>query len=213
MKAAEIPQSTLQEAYQAIAERHRAETSALDRSSIPEPELLSAVAYVLGIPLLEADDLDELLLRESRILSADLEVEPLADYQFVPLSKRADILVAVSSCPWDMVVTEVLLGYFRSCSAVKFVLTSPGCLKVLLNKLKPAPLTPATSQPEPEPIPVVLPPGAQAAARAASQVAISSSLRQPERDSKLTTDEVTQLMNLLSDEMRRIIERKSRASL
>ena len=51
MNTAEIPSQTLNEAYNAIAERSEVSPAALDRQTVDEPEFMAALAYVLGIPI------------------------------------------------------------------------------------------------------------------------------------------------------------------
>jgi MshEN domain len=221
MTNAEIPRQTLSEAHQAIAERRGSNAAALDRESIGESEWTAALAYVLGIPLVETEDLNDAFLGECRALTAELETEALMDYQFVPLSRRGDTLIAISSCPWDATTTEVLLGYFQQCARVKFALASPACVRALLERLKaaePKP-TPARSptQSATPPAPVVLPPGARGtknpdAPKPPAPPAPRSASPQND-DAWLTSEDVTRLMNVLAAEIHRLAQQKSPRSL
>lgn len=234
MTNAEIPNQTLREAYQAIAERRGGNSTALDKESVSESELLSALAYVLGIPLVEVEDLNDAFLSDCRALTAELETEALMDYQFVPLSRRGDTLIAISSCPWDSTTTEVLLGYFQQCARVKFVLASPACLRELLKRLKAAEPKPprvsspadastpsaaktATTQSLAVPAAVVLPPGMRAAKNADSpqppSPTASRIVSPPNGESLLTSEDVTRLMNVLASEIHRLTEQKSQRQL
>ena len=136
MNTAEIPSQTLNEAYHAIAERREVSPAALDRQTVDEAEFMAALAYVLGIPLVEPADLTEALLAECGKLTAELETAALMEYKFVPLARREETLVVISSSPWDPITTEVLLGYFQQCSQIKFGLASPQCLQTLFDRLK-----------------------------------------------------------------------------
>jgi len=138
MNTAEIPNQTLNEAYHAIAERREVKPAALDRQTVDEAEFMAALAYVLGVPLVEPADLTGALLVECGKLTAELETAALMEYKFVPLARRGETLVVISSCPWDPITTEVLLGYFQQCSQLKFVLASPHCLQALFNHLQKA---------------------------------------------------------------------------
>jgi hypothetical protein len=60
------------------------------------------------------------------------------EYKFVPLARRGETLVVISSSPWDPITTEVLLGYFQQCPQIKFALASPQCLQELFDYLKQA---------------------------------------------------------------------------
>jgi hypothetical protein len=221
MTSVQIPNQTLREAHQAIAERRGADVATLDKESVSEPELLSALAYVLGIPLVEAEDLNDAFLSECRTLTAELETDALMDYQFVPLSRRGETLIAISSCPWDNTTTEVLLGYFQQCARVKFVLASPACLRTLLERLKAAEPKPsrAVSATESKTVsaPVVLPPGARAAKNPDSPKAPALTAPRsvsPQSDEpSLTSEDVTGLMNVLACEIRRLTQQKSQRSL
>jgi len=234
MTTAEISNQTLREAYQAIAERRGEDSAALDNTSISESELLSALAYVLGIPLVESHDLSDALLSEGRALTAELETDALMDYQFVPIARRGETLVVISSCPWDSISTEVLLGYFQHCSRVKFVLASPECVRELLKKLRPAepkftdarpvdsepqspakaaipqPPTPVAQSRERSAAPIVLPPGARPSAKNAAR---NSTTGQTDAEPLLTPEDVTRLMNILAGEFHRLIQQKSQRSL
>ena len=138
MNTAEIPSQILNEAYKAIADRREVRPAALDRQTVEEPEFLAALAYVLGIPLVEKADLTQALLADCGQLAAELETAALMDYKFVPLARRGETLVVISSRPWDPITTEVLLGYFQQCSQIKFALASPQCLQELFDYLKQA---------------------------------------------------------------------------
>ena len=138
MNTAEIPSQTLNEAYNAIAERREVSPAALDRQTVDEPEFLAALAYVLGIPLVEKTDLTQALLADCGQLAAELETAALMEYKFVPLARRGETLVVISSSPWDPITTEVLLGYFQQCPQIKFALASPQCLQELFDYLKQA---------------------------------------------------------------------------
>ena len=138
MNTAEIPSQTLKEAYNAIAERREVSSAALDRQTVDEPEFLAALAYVLGIPLVEKADLTQALLTDCGQLAAELETAALMEYKFVPLARRGEALVVISSSPWDPITTEVLLGYFQQCPQIKFALASPQCLQELFDYLKQA---------------------------------------------------------------------------
>ena len=162
MNTTDIPSQTLQEVYSAIAERRGESPAALDRQSVNEAEFMAALTYVLGIPLIEAGDLTEALFADCRALTAELETAALMEYKFVPLARRGETLVVISSCPWDPITAEVLLGYFQQCPHVKFALASPQCLQELLNQLKlsepksPEPIT-AGYVPKPLPAKPVIP--------------------------------------------------------
>lgn len=234
MNAAEIPSPTLAEAYQAVAERRGVNSAALDRQSVNDPEFMAALAYVLGIPLIETEDLNDALLSDCRALTTELEPDALMDYQFVPLARRGETLVVISSCPWDSIAIEVLLGYFQQCSRVKFVLASPACLGELLKKLKLAeaksaeaaspPYVPRPSPAKvaipPAPVsaaapvstgaPIVMPPGARPATKSAAR---NSPLAQPDGEPLLTPEDVTRLMNVLAGEIHRLTQQKSQRSL
>lgn len=138
MNTAEIPNQTVNEAYHAIAERREVKPAALDRQTVDEAEFMAALAYVLGIPLVEPADLTGALLAECGMLTAELETAALMEYKFVPLARRGETLVVISSCPWDPITTEVLLGYFQLCSQIKFILASPYCLQALFDHLQKA---------------------------------------------------------------------------
>jgi hypothetical protein len=138
MNTAEIPSQILNEAYKAIADRREASPAALDRQTVDEPEFMAALAYVLGIPLVEKADLTQALLADCGQLAAELETAALMEYKFVPLARRGETLVVISSSPWDPITTEVLLGYFQQCSQIKFALASPQCLQELFDYLKQA---------------------------------------------------------------------------
>jgi predicted RNA-binding protein len=138
MNTAEIPSQTLNEAYNAIAERREVSPAALDRQTVDEPEFLAALAYVLGIPLVEKADLTQALLADCGKFAAELETAALMEYKFVPLARRGETLVVISSSPWDPITTEVLLGYFQQCPQIKFALASPQCLQELFDYLKQA---------------------------------------------------------------------------
>ena len=138
MNTAEIPNQTLNEAYYAIAERRGVKPASLDSQTVDEAEFMAALAYVLGIPLVEPADLTGALLAECGRLTAELETAALMEYKFVPLARRGETLVVISSCPWDPITTEVLLGYFQQCSQIKFVLASPHCLQALFDHLQKA---------------------------------------------------------------------------
>ncbi len=221
MTAAEIPSQTLREAHQAIAERRGMNAAALDKESVSESELMSALAYVLGIPLVEVGDLSDAFLADCRALTAELETEALMDYQFVPLSRRGDTLIAISSRPWDATTTDVLLGYFQPCARVKFVLASPECLRALLERLQAAEPKPTRSRSPTQsttvPAPVVLPPGVRAAKDPDSpKPALPPSARSvsPQNDDPLlTSEDVTHLMNVLAGEIHRLTQQKSQRSL
>lgn len=234
MTNAEIPKQTLRDAYQAIAERRGENSTALDKESVSESELLSALAYVLGIPLVEVEDLSDPFLSDCRALTAELETEALMDYQFTPLSRRGDTLIAISSCPWDSATTEVLLGYFQQCARVKFVLASPACLRELLETLKAAEPKPprvsspadaskpsvaktATTQSLAVPAPVVMPPGMRAAKNPDSPKppapTAAHTVSPPNGESSLTSEDVTRLMNVLVGEIHRLTEQKSQRQL
>jgi hypothetical protein len=219
MTSAEIPNQTLREAHHAIAERRGTSPAALDKESVGESELMSALAYVLGIPLVEVGDLNDAFLSDCRALTVELETDALMDYQFVPLSRRGDTLIAMSSCPWDATTTEVLLGYFQQCARVKFVLASPACLRELLARLKAAepPRAPSPGCEPPASAPVVLPPGARAAKNPDSLKPPASSSPcsvSPQNDDPLlTSEDVTHLMNVLAGEIHLLTQQKSRRSL
>ncbi len=138
MSTAEIPSQILNEAYQAIAERREVDPAALDRCTVDEAELMAALAYVLGLPLVEPADLTESRLADCSQLAAELETAALMEYRFVPMARRGEILSVISSNPWDPIATEVLLGYFQQCTHVKFALASPQCLRELLDHLRQA---------------------------------------------------------------------------
>lgn len=239
MTAAEIPSQTLAEAYQAVAERRGVSFATLDRQSVHESEFMAALAYVLGIPLVETEDLNDTLLSDCRALTAELEPDALMDYQLAPMARRGETLIVISSCPWDSIATEVLLGYFQQCSRVKFVLASPTCLRELLGKLKPAepksqeaasnhhvpspakaaiPQPPSsTTQPRERAAalvstgaPIVLPPGARPAPKTAAR---NSPPAHPDGQPLLTTDDITHLMNVLAGEIHRLTQQKSQRSL
>ena len=221
MAAAEIPSQTLREAHQAIVERRGTSAAALDKQSVSEPELMSALGYVLGIPLVETEDLNDAFLSDCRTLTTELETDALMDYQFVPLSRRGDTLIAISSCPWDATTTEVLLGYFQQCAHVKFVLASPACLRELFERLTATepkcPRAVSPTQLTPVPTPVVLPPGVRAANNPnapkspAPAAPPSACLRKDER--LLTAEDVTRVMNVLASEIQRLTQQKSQRSL
>ena len=135
MNTTDIPSQTLQEVYQAIAERRGESPAALDRQSVNEAEFMAALTYVLGIPLIEARPHGS-AVRRLRPLTAELETAALMEYKFVPLARRGETLVVISSCPWDPITAEVLLGYFQQCPHVKFALASPQCLQELFDQLK-----------------------------------------------------------------------------
>lgn len=221
MTDAEIPTHILREAHQAIAERRGTNAATLDKESVSESELMSALAYVLGIPLVETEDLNEAFLSECRALTAELETDALMDYQFVPLSRRGDTLVAISSRPWDATTTEVLLGYFQQSARVKFVLASPACLRALLERLKAAEPRPtralAPTQSTTAPAPVVLPPGARAAKypdASKTPVPIVARGVSPQNDQPLlTSEDVTHLVNVLAGEIQRLTQQKAQRSL
>lgn len=234
MKPAEIPSQTLAEAYQAVAERRGIAPAALDKQSVNESEFLAALAYVLGIPLIETEDLDEPLLSDCRGLTAELESDALMDYQFAPMARRGETLVVISSCPWDSVSTEVLLGYFQQCACVKFVLASPTCVRGLLERLKPVEskaaevashdsasqplakvempqlLTSAAPSRDRSGAPIVLPPGTRPAARSTAR---NTAPGQADGDPLLTPEDVTCLMNVLAREIQRLTEQKSQRQL
>ncbi|HOC54229.1 MAG TPA: hypothetical protein PKI20_01260 [Verrucomicrobiota bacterium] len=138
MSTAEIPNQILNEAYQAIAERREVNPAALDRCTVDEAELMAALAYVLGLPLVEPADLTESRLADCSQLAAELETAALMEYRFVPMARHGEILSVISSNPWDPIATEVLLGYFQQCTQVKFALASPQCLQELLDHLRQA---------------------------------------------------------------------------
>ena len=138
MSTAGIPSQILNEAYQAIAERREVNPAALDRCTVDEAELMAALAYVLGLPLVEPADLTESWLTDCNQLAAELETAALMEYRFVPMARRGEILSVISSNPWDPIATEVLLGYFQQCTQVKFALASPQCLQKLLDHLRQA---------------------------------------------------------------------------
>ncbi|ODU25439.1 MAG: hypothetical protein ABS95_00030 [Verrucomicrobia bacterium SCN 57-15] len=221
MTNAEIPNQTLRETHQAIAERRGMNVAALDKESVSESELMSALAYVLGIPLVEVEDLNDAFLADCRALTAELETDALMDYQFVPLSRRGDTLIAISSRPWDATTTEVLLGYFQPCARVKFALASPACLTALLERLKAAETKPTRSlsptQSTTVPAPVVLPPGVRAAKNPDSPKPAPpppSRSGSPQNDNPLlTSEDVTRLMNVLAGEIHRLTQQKSQRSL
>src|SRR5258707_2221108 len=138
MNTAEIPNQTLNEAYSAIAERREVSPATLDRQTVDEPEFMAALAYVLGIPLVEKSDLTGALLSDCGKLTAELETAALMEYKFVPLVRRGETVIVISGSPWDPVTTEVLLGYFQQCTQIKFALASPQCLQELFDYLKQA---------------------------------------------------------------------------
>lgn len=217
MTNAEIPRQTLSEAHQAIAERRGGNAAALDRESIGELEWTAALAYVLGIPLVETEDLNDAFLAECRALTAELETDALMDYQFVPLSRRGDTLIAISSCPWDATTTEVLLGYFQQCARVKFALASPACVRALLERLKAAEPKATPARSPTASAPVVLPPGMRATKNSDSPETSAPSAphsASPQNDDpRLTSEDVTGLMNVLAGEIHRLTQRKSPRSL
>lgn len=241
MPPAEIPSQTLAEAYRALAERRGVNSAALDRQSVNESEFLAALAYVLGIPLIETADLNDALLSDCRALTAELESDALMDYQFVPMARRGETLIVISSCPWDSVATEVLLGYFQPCACVKFVLASPTCLRELLTKLKLAESNSAeTALPEhmirsssakaaiPQPPACAAQPQERAAAPVSTGASVvvppgtrpapktaarNSPPAQPDGEPLLTTDDITHLMNVLAGEIHRLSQQKSQRSL
>jgi hypothetical protein len=218
MNAADIPSQTLAEVYQAIAERRGAGLTALDKQSVNEAEFMAALAYVLGVPLIEVEDLTDALLSNCRPLAAELETDALRDYQIVPLARRAETLIVISSCPWNPITAEVLLGYFQPCSQVKFVLASPACLRELLNRLKPAEQTDIVSAgyvPQPcHATPIVMPPGTKSAdlPKATAPLAPSNVPQKP-NEPLLTPEDVTRLMNVLAGEIHRLVQQKSQRSL
>lgn len=221
MTNAEIPNQTLREAHQAIAERRGTSAGALDKESVSESELMSALAYVLGIPLVETEDLNDVLLSECRALTAELETDALMDYQFIPLSRRGETLTAISSRPWDATTPDVLLGYFQQCARVKFVLASPTCVLELLQKLKATEPKPkrvvSPDQSKTASAPVVLPPGARAAKHPESPTPTAPTAPRsvcPHNDAPLlTSEDVTRLMNILAGEIHRLTQQKSQRSL
>jgi len=192
MNTAEIPSQTLNEAYNAIAERREVSPAALDRQTVDEPEFMAALAYVLGIPLVEKADLTQALLADCGQLAAELETAALMEYKFVPLARRGETLVVISSSPWDPITTEVLLGYFQQCPQIKFALASPQCLQDLFDYLKqaeaqtqetavagylPKPLPAKTAIPEPPG--AVAPPAIQPAARTGERPPAASIVMPP----------------------------------
>jgi hypothetical protein len=234
VNAADIPSQTLAEVYQAIAERRGANLTALDKQNVNEAEFMAALAYVLGTPLIETEDLTEALLSDCRAVAAELETDALRDYQIAPLARRGDALIAISSCPYDPIIAEVLLGYFRPCSQVKFVLASPACLRELLNRLKLAEQKEIVSVgyvPKSSPAktavplrghsdatPIVMPPGAKSAdlpkaiaPLAPSRVSSDPSVEDPQQANQplLTSEDVTRLMNVLAGEIHRLAQQKS----
>jgi hypothetical protein len=241
MTPAEIPSQTLAEAYRALAERRGVNSAALDRQSVNESEFLAALAYVLGIPLIETQDLGDALLSDCRALTAELESDALMDYQFVPMARRGETLIVISSCPWDSVATEVLLGYFQPCACVKFVLASPACLRELLTKLKPAeskasetalpdqmmrsssakaaiPQPPSSAAQPRERAPAPVSTGAPIVLPPGARPALKTAARnsppaQPDGRPLLTTDDITHLMNVLAGEIHRLTQQKSQRSL
>lgn len=218
MNAADIPSQTLAEVYQAIAERRGTGPAALDKQSVNEAEFLAALAYVLGVPLIETEDLTDALLSDCRSLAAELETDALRDYQIVPLARRGETLIVISSCPWDPITAEVLLGYFQPCSQVKFVLAGPACLRELLNRLKPAEQKDAVSAgyvPKPcHATPIVMPPGTKSADLPKATAPLAPSNVPPKANEPLLTPEdVTHLMNFLAGEIHRLVQQKLQRSL
>ncbi len=236
MTAAEIPSQTLAEAYQAVAERRGINSAALDKQSVSESELMAALAYVLGIPLVETEDLNDELLSDCRALTAELEPDALMDYQCVPMARRGETLVVISSCPWDSVSTDVLLGYFQQCSRVKFVLAGPACVRELLRKLTLAqPKSPEAALPHDvlrssaakaasPPAPVSGTPSREsspAPLAASAPIVLPPGARPCARNSPpsqpdgplLTPEDITHLLNLLAAEIHRLAQQKSPRSL
>lgn len=238
MNAADIPNQTLADVYQAIAERRGASPATLDKQSVNEAEFMAALAYVLGVPIIETEDLTDALLSDCRPLAAELETDALRDYQIVPLARRGETLVVISSCPWDPITAEVLLGYFQPCSQVKFVLASPACLRELLNRVKPAEQKDTVSagyvlKPSPakaaiplsstsiptlrghaDTTPIVMPPGTKSAdlPKATAPLAPGNA-PQKANEPLLTPEDVTRLMNVLAGEIHRLLQQKSQRSL
>jgi len=137
MNAADIPSQTLAEVYQAIAERRGLVSPHWTNRVSTRPSLW------LRWPMCWASrssksKIDRCIALQLPPSCAELETDALRDYQIVPLARRAETLIVISSCPWNPITAEVLLGYFQPCSQVKFVLASPACLRELLNRLKPA---------------------------------------------------------------------------
>lgn len=223
MNTADIPSQTLHEVNQAIAERRGVSSAALDRQSVNEPEFMAALAYVLGIPLVEAEDLTDALLSDCRALTAELETAALIEYKFVPMARRGETLIVISSSPWDPITAEVLLGYFQQCPHVKFALASPQCLQELLNQLKlseakhplaagyvPKPLPAKTAIPQPPPsiappsghvnisapalTPVAMPPGAR------TPTAVKSAIGPPAASAISGSSVPTQAIAMLTQE-------------
>ena len=169
MQSADIPSQILKEVYQAIADRHETEPDKVDRTKVSEDEFMAALAFTHGAPLIEAGDINESLLACCRALSRDLDPDALMDYKFVPLAKPGQALVAISSCPWDPMTTEIISSYFLHCSRVRFVLISPKNLTEIFHRLKAAspkdgPVAGYTPKPAPPmPRPVIPQPAPQVA--------------------------------------------------
>jgi hypothetical protein len=241
MNTAEIPSQTLNEAYNAIAERREVSPAALDRQTVDEPEFLAALAYVLGIPLVEKADLTQALLTDCVQLAAELETAALMEYKFVPLARRGETLVVISSSPWDPITTEVLLGYFQQCPQIKFALASPQCLQELFDYLKqaeaktqetavagytPKPLPAKTIISEPPgavappaiaPASIVMPPGAKPPAAAATVASPATAISGPAPAAcgspVLTQEDIAHLINILAMEIQRLVQQRTRRSL
>lgn len=207
MQTAEIPNQTAHEAYQAIAERRGTTLAASDRQDVSEAEFTAALAYVLGLPLLEPEDLSATLLSECRTLTAELEMAALREYQFVPIAQRRETLVVISCCPWDTVAAEVLLGYYPQCTRLKFVLTNRACLQELLSRLSPVETKPLTAD-APAGTAIVLPPGSRPVAPESPGETAA-----PANEHLLTPEDVVRIMNVLAAEIQSVTRRPSRGSL
>lgn len=231
MPIPDIPSQVLNEVYQAIADRHETDIAKLDRTKVSEKEFMAALAFTQGAPLIEADDINESLLTSCQALSRDLDLDALMDYKFVPLANCGQTLVAISSCPWDAMTTEIISSYFPQCSRVRFVLISPKSIMEIFNRLKganpndarvagymPKP-RPAIPQP---PAPVQQPPvptTGQPAGTPTDQT-IPTSVPAPTTPASigqkmpvqnlLTPEETTYLVNILVQEANRLLQRRQR---
>lgn len=227
MKTADIPVRIFAEACEAIAGRRG--NAEFDRATIPEEELMAALAYLQGFPLIEIPDINETLLAHCRALARDLDPAALEDYGFVPLAVRGRNLVAISRCPWDPITVEIISSYFPQCPRIRFALTSPENLAAIISRLAgtavagtatagraPDSVPPSSQQTQPAKFPTTAaasPDHRDPAVTPDPAPGPAQSPPNPAAAGQLTTEEVTHVFNVLAQEITRVRQRGGRKQL
>jgi hypothetical protein len=166
----DIPPQLLSDVLKIIAEHRGIEQGKLAKDKIEEDEFMAALAFKEGAPLIESGDLTSEVVSLCQQASRELDPRGMAEYKFVPVASRGQTLLAISSCPWDPMMVEVISGYFPHCSHVRFAIASPHTLNLLLGKLQGdapeavAGYTPAKPTAPPRPLVAPMPPAMTAAA-------------------------------------------------